>query len=79
VLKKIKPKKRRPKIKPKLNRRAATNPFRSGPEGLFLEGQCPWQAFANNPSTINPKNRFPRLAVSVRTCSPKSNPEGLLY
>ena len=55
-------------IKPKLNRRAATNPFRSGPEGLFLEGQCPWQAFANNPLTVDPKNRFLRLAVSVRTC-----------
>jgi hypothetical protein len=71
-------KKRRPKIKPRFNRRAATNPFRSGPEGLFLEGQCLWQAFANNPSTVNPKNRFLRLAISVRTCSPKNNPEGSL-
>jgi hypothetical protein len=35
-------KKSRPWTKPKFNRRAATNPFRSVPCGLSLEGQCPW-------------------------------------
>jgi hypothetical protein len=51
--------KSRPWIKPKLNRQTATNPFRSGPCGLSLEGQCPWQGTCHQtPSATVPKDRY---------------------